>query len=762
LNLRLILAALGCAFLLAHLRALPQTLEDIDSINFAMGVESFDVAKHQPHPPGYPIFIAMAKASTRAVAVVAPGWDRDRRAAVGLAVWNVIAGALGAWVIFEFWMAAGLRAILAALAAFVAVSSPLFWLTASRPLTDTVGLVVALAVATLLLRGSAAFARDPAAGLPRAWLWGAAAAGFSIGLRSQVIWLTGGLLLMAVIDLMQRRHGGNVARNLALFIGAAAAGTLVWFVPLVWLTGGPSAYLKAVRSQGLEDLTGVTLLATRGTLRLFAESMRHTFVDPWQYVALANVVLVLALAGAVRSLRRFRATLGVVAVVFVPYLIFHLAFQETITIRYALPIVIPVAAFAVIGADFVGVRGASAAAVAVSVASVVLASPSLLAYADAGAPVFRVLQDMQRARPALVAAPSFKLHHQVWWGVRRAVEWYHSTWDLGWPPHPGDHEWLGIVKDFRDGGASDVWYLTDLSRNDVVLFDRRQRTQAGRYVLAPDVRALVGGTRLDSLSWWRIQQPGWMLGTGWAILPEARGITTTDRTGPHLKPAEAFLRRDARPGRLMIGGRYYGGSAPASVTVRLEGADIATFTVRPDPIWFVQWIELPAGVPAGASPYATLTVTVTSAESGKPSPELGLEQFDYAPNEEEMYALTDGWWEPEENPRTGLMWRWSSAKNTIVVQNAGRDLMLHLSGERPLKYFDAAPTVVVRAGREELGRFHPSDDFSETIRLPAAAVSAANGVVIVETDLTWVPAEHSSSPDRRHLGLRTYSVDIRR
>jgi len=160
LNLRLILAALGCAFLLAHLRALPQTLEDIDSINFAMGVESFDVAKHQPHPPGYPIFIAMAKASTRAVAVVAPGWDRDRRAAVGLAVWNVIAGALGAWVIFEFWMAAGLSAILAALAAFVAVSSPLFWLTASRPLTDTVGLVVALAVATLLLRGSAAFARE--------------------------------------------------------------------------------------------------------------------------------------------------------------------------------------------------------------------------------------------------------------------------------------------------------------------------------------------------------------------------------------------------------------------------------------------------------------------------------------------------------------------------------------------------------------------------------------------------------------------------
>ena len=44
-----------CAFL-------PSTLEDIDSLNFALGLADFDPAKHQPHPPGYPIFIALAKA----------------------------------------------------------------------------------------------------------------------------------------------------------------------------------------------------------------------------------------------------------------------------------------------------------------------------------------------------------------------------------------------------------------------------------------------------------------------------------------------------------------------------------------------------------------------------------------------------------------------------------------------------------------------------------------------------------------------------
>ena len=59
--MRRLLLFLALLFFAAHLRSLPHTLEDIDSINFAMGVESFDVAKHQPHPPGYPVYIGLAK-----------------------------------------------------------------------------------------------------------------------------------------------------------------------------------------------------------------------------------------------------------------------------------------------------------------------------------------------------------------------------------------------------------------------------------------------------------------------------------------------------------------------------------------------------------------------------------------------------------------------------------------------------------------------------------------------------------------------------
>src|ERR1700687_5378335 len=54
---------LAVVFLAAHLLFLPASLEDLDSINFALGLRHFDVARHQPPPPGYPLYIALGKAA---------------------------------------------------------------------------------------------------------------------------------------------------------------------------------------------------------------------------------------------------------------------------------------------------------------------------------------------------------------------------------------------------------------------------------------------------------------------------------------------------------------------------------------------------------------------------------------------------------------------------------------------------------------------------------------------------------------------------
>ncbi|HEU0016851.1 MAG TPA: DUF2723 domain-containing protein [Methyloceanibacter sp.] len=56
----------GLAALFAFTRS--HWLDDWDSINFAFALDDFDVLHHQPHPPGYPIYVAAGKLVYRVVA----------------------------------------------------------------------------------------------------------------------------------------------------------------------------------------------------------------------------------------------------------------------------------------------------------------------------------------------------------------------------------------------------------------------------------------------------------------------------------------------------------------------------------------------------------------------------------------------------------------------------------------------------------------------------------------------------------------------
>jgi hypothetical protein len=756
---RAFLFVAATVFLIAHARALPRTLEDIDSINLALGVESFDVASHRPHPPGYPVFIAISRISTAAVGAAAPSWDRDRRAAVGLAIWGLLAGTLAVFVIAALLTAVGFTPLQASLAATVCVASPLFWFSAVRPLTDVPGLVAALLVQTWLVRGLRAL-KAGTAGLPRELVWGAAAAGLIVGLRSQTMWLTGPLLLWCASVLVGRRQ----LRGVLVLAGAAAAGVLIWAVPLVIDSGGPAAYWRSVRFQGNQDLSDIELLATTPTVRLLVTALRRTFSEPWLLRGLAGVMLLFTAIGSVTLAWRERPRLWLLILLFVPYLLFHLAFHETVTLRYGLPVVVLVSALAVAGFSVLGKRVATVFAAAAALAGVLFVQPRLEAYAEGGWPVVRAFQDMQRALPASGQRPELRMHHQVWHGVRRLLEWYRPYWDTGPQPFPGDREWLAAVREWNAGSSRPVWFLTDLTRNDVALFDRRARTLGGRYQLAAGLRDLVGGYRLDGLNWWRIEPPGWMLGTGWSLTPEIAGVTAQDGTAPHQRPAEAFVRRTDRPMRMMLGGRYLAppGSPTGTISVDLEGKRVADWPISASAPWFLHWLDLPRGVPDGNGPYGLLSVRITSADPARPAPAVGLEQFDIAPAEDFIYALAEGWFEPEEDPRTGRLWHWMSGRATIQVAGGPADLRLTLGGESPLRYFPRAPNVVVRAGDVELDRFNPAADFTHTIDIPAAALASSGGRITIETDLVYVPAERGESRDPRRLGLRVFQAELTR
>ena len=747
---------LAVAFSAAHALRLPQTLEDVDSINFAMAVEHFDVASHRPHPPGYPVFVLLGKLST-ALSSQWFGEDRDRAAAVGLSALSVVAGALAIPVLAAFWLAAGLTPIGAFLAAAVTAAAPLFWLTASRPLSDVPGLVVAVGVQTLLVRGLASIRRGDTR-LSRAAVAGALLAGLAIGIRSQTFWLTGPLAAWCCGALLWRRRITQAIQ----FTAFAAAGALAWAMPLVWMTGGLGGYLKALTEQSQEDFDGVEMLATMPSWQLFESAMSHTFIDPWQQKPLAHVILVLALSGfAVLAWRR-RPIAGTIAIAFLPYLALHLAFQETVTVRYALPVLVPVAGLAVASLQLIGPYAAVIGATWLVAVSLAFGTPRLDVYARDGAPLFRAFRDMRAALAESPSRPLLKMHHQVWWGVRRVVDWYRPVWHLGPQRFPGDREWLSVVEHFRSGQPRPVWFLAHPSRPDLSMFDARAVDRSVAYRFPADLQTLIGGARLDSVIWHSVRPPGWMLARGWSITPELAGMTAQDRQRSHLGATEAFVRRGPGPLRLLIGGRYLGpdNGPPVDLSVSIDERLVGTLQVVPNPRWFYTWIDLADGTAQGQNAYARLVVNAHAPDGSDGRALIGLEQFDVAPAGESMFAYMSDWHEREANPSTGLGWRWTSGASTIEIRGLDRDRKLLIAGESPLRYFDRAPKVTVRAGEQVLGTFSPSADFEETISLPADAVTLSSGRVTIETDLTLSPSQQGS-PDRRVLGLRLYSVAIR-
>jgi hypothetical protein len=717
-------AALIVIYLLAHLALLPRTLEDLDSINFALGVRQFDVAKHQPHPPGYPVFIAFAKASTSVLRAVGVGAAAPR----GLAIWSAIGGAVAIPSLFVFFRRLEGRDRLAWCATAAVACAPLFWFTALRPLSDAFGFGVAVTVLAL-----------SSGNVSRRTLTGAAAiAGAAVGIRSQTAVLTVPFLLYAI---GRRREGRTLVGGAAAF----AAGVLLWAIPMIAVSGGPSAYMRALTSQANADFTGIDMLWTRHGVRAIANALLNTFVWPWNWW-LGLAMCVLAAIGVARLLWRAPRVGVALAVAFGPYAIFHLLFQETVTTRYALPL-LPVVVYAALaaieGLPGAALYGATGGIVAISLTG---ALPASLVYAADGAPAFRAFDDMAATAHGGDPVDAIGLHAEM----RRASEWAQPILPAPVTRAPHGREWLALVDLWKARPSARVWFLADPARSDLAVFDGRARELARGYRWGFPEPPFVGGARPGNADWYHMAPPAWMLDRGWAVTAEVGGQTARDRLGPSVAPAIAWLRRQASGVTVVLGGRNFG-TAPQRIDETISDAPLESFDAAPG--FFFRVMTVPASALDGTAGFVPFAV---SARGGQP---VDLEQFDAQAPGVPMFGYNVGWQEPEYNQSQGRAWRWMSEKADLWVRPIGRVVTLHLSGESPRRYFDAAPHVRVTIGAREIAAFDPSSDFEVPIALPDDALAAANGRVTIESSRFFVPSA-AGAPDRRHLALRIYRVAV--
>lgn len=757
---------------LGHLGALPTTLEDIDSVNFALGVRDFDPAQHRPHPPGYPIYIALGKAATVVTQALWPDGRADRVEARALAGLSLVGALVLVWLLLRvlaaFTSAAGPRTARpeissrALIATLLFASCPLVWYLAVRPMSDVPGL--AASCASLVCLGLAWWRQQPApdgdrrldaAGMAasgRMIVLGALLSGFAVGFRTQTLWVTAPLLALVLAD----RVGRGVAGALLGASMAFTAGALAWGVPLLIASGGLDAYLAALGSQAGEDFAGVEMLYLTPTPRLAAFALLRTFIWPWDDVWLAGVVLVLATAGAIVLLVRERRVAAAVAAIALPYLAFHLAFQDTVFSRYALPVMVPVTFLAAVALDAAG-RAGAVAGIALAAWSLSIGVPRLEAYVERGSPTARLF-DRLADETAAGARPMLAMHQ----ALVRPLE--AETREVGTRlPAPPRREWLELARYWRSGAEGPVWFLADPRRTDLALVDPQAQRQVEPFRWDANSLSMFGGMRPADVSLVRLTAPGWFATEGWSLTPETAGMAKLMGRGPSSAPVAAYVRRRPEAVTVLVGGRNLGAAGDPAVRVALaiDGRAIEAWEVAPDPGFFVRTVRLPAGALQGDGPWAELTLAATPVSGDRPVP-ASIEQFDLQSPGVPMWAYDEGFHEPELDNVQALSWRWMSERAVIEVPQSGGDVTLVVRGESPRTYFDGPSTFEARVGDTSLGRVELSGDFTLRFGVRESRLLSSGGRIVLTTSQTFAPAERSASGDRRRLGLRLYAVELER
>jgi hypothetical protein len=274
---RAVLVVVSIAAGLARFAALSKGPWDWDEILFCSAIVDYDVVHHYPHPPGFPLYIFLAKLARFFTAT-------DFHA---LQTINVIAGMAVLPVIF--WVARSLRFTFwpALVAAIVFAFLPNVWFFGGTAFSDVPAMVLFLAaIAAYLSAGTSA----------RKYVVASVLLGAAMLIRPQNALVAVFPWTIATLRLLRARQWRVVVA------GALIAGTIVvgGYGLSAWATGFENYYWAIVNHSRYVQQADSVASAWRAPLH----EVLLIQLDPYHAGKVSILVNILALAGIIRGARR--------------------------------------------------------------------------------------------------------------------------------------------------------------------------------------------------------------------------------------------------------------------------------------------------------------------------------------------------------------------------------------------------------------------------------------------------------------------------
>jgi hypothetical protein len=702
---------------LSRVLFLPPTLEDIDSVNFALALERFDPRLHQPHPPGYPVYIALARVVHTAIA----------GPATALSLLSALAQTALVLPLFALFRRLGSTPVRALLGTLLVLFCPVLWFNGARPMSDSVGLLFVICSQALLLRSLDRVTTLPAASF---------LAGLALGVRLQTGALT--IPLWIFVIARTRRWRGPVA--------ALAGGVLLWAIPLVIASGGPAEYARAF-AQTMGDAAGSEPVMVGFTLNRAARAIVKVAIAPWASAPLGGFVTALAGLGFCVGAARRPATLAIASLAFLPYLLMHTLVQQVEAVRYSLPYIPWIAWLTIEGLGFVGERVRSpvhlerAIVGGVITASVALTLPALALYHVWPSPPYAALAMVERqaAKPKDWALGG----HYMFWRYFRlrpdGMEVLSATPGQAVPR---------LSRHFRTGDDRKVMFLADPRRTDLVNFSRGAARLLGRWEWPEQLRPFLSGARPNEAELFAIDRPLFFSGPGWLLSLESGRIEDTAKEPRR----EAYLKSMREPSFLLLAGIPTGPALGCLLSIEVPGLLAGE---APCGASVARGYLLP---PTDAPPIYLRLSAISRRNEAPAGMPFALHGLDYGPTKAAGFVHADGWFFPEKD-EDSRPFRWASPRARSLLHIPAGGGRLIVEGVAPLEYLGASVHIEI----SENGVAIASARLNERpFRLEAVFDGGDQPFreIVLSTNRGFVPDALQKNGDLRHLALRVYEFSL--